>query len=238
MDSEPLLRVTESFLGGMTHSLVLRKSQSKLVAAGFYARVPHSSACAPSSGQPRAALLRAALEPFCKHRDLVDRHRGVPYSLRGCPRLSIRAHGSHSGNVECLLVRSGEGNRNGTPWRRNEAQVSSLRRQHMNAFIGSHVKTPGGVDSHPIAAIIPIERAEIAPVRGRAVRPDVEGQDSGVVGDVESPAIRAEHDSIRANVFVSNGGHDAGRVDVVGATYGEIGAAFPVGNEIVKTSER
>src|SRR6266571_3535734 len=109
MDSEPLLRVTESFLGGMTHSLVLRKSQSKLVAAGFYARVPHSSPGAPSSGQPLAALLRAALEPFCKHRDLVDRHRGVPYSLRGCPRLSIRAHGSHSGNVECFLVRSVEG---------------------------------------------------------------------------------------------------------------------------------
>src|SRR5438093_11489283 len=33
---------------------------------GLYARVPHSSPCAPSSEQPLAALLRAALEPFCQ----------------------------------------------------------------------------------------------------------------------------------------------------------------------------
>ena len=108
----------------------------------------------------------------------------------------------------------------------------------MNALVGGHVKTSGVVDSHPVAAIISIERAEIAPVCGQAVRPDIEGQDNSVVGHVERSPIRTEHDSVRANVFLGNGGDGAGRVDVVGATHREIRAAFSIGNEIVEASER
>src|SRR5262245_54722353 len=108
----------------------------------------------------------------------------------------------------------------------------------MNALVGSHIKTPGGVYCHTVAPVVAIEPAERAPVHGRAVRADIEGQNNGVVGHVESPPIRAKHDSIRTNVFVGNGANHTGRVHVICATYRKIRAALPVRNEIVKASER
>ena len=114
----------------------------------------------------------------------------------------------------------------------------AARRQHVHAAVARHVQAPFRIDGHAVAAVIAVERAEIAAVGRRAVATHVEREHVGIVRHVQRAAVRAQHDAVRADVLVRDRADDAVRIDVEGAADREVRAALAVGDQVVQPAER
>ena len=119
----------------------------------------------------------------------------------------------------------------------NDAGILAVRTEHLNAWGGRDIETAGGIDRQAVAGSTRFELAEVAPVRVRAIRLDVEREDHGAVRHVQNPLIGTEHDPVRSDVLAKTR-HSPGRIHVEGTARREIRTALPIHHEIVDAPER